>query len=161
MWSLPDWTRSGRAVGLERIEITARLTNSPKTQKSVWPKNYAKLASKSRKLERRIRARRRWYGMEDLRHDTNNAMKAMYAALEVEAAVKNHSWENIPESEKGKDKSFRKAQPGSWRDDLSPGKIKLIESITGPILSKYYLAVCDDTDPCKLCLHEHSRGCFK
>jgi hypothetical protein len=82
---------------------------------------------------------------EDLRYDTVGAMKAMYEALEVEAdeaqleaAVAKHSWARIPESEKGKDKFFRKAQPGSWRDDLSPGQVKLIEHVTGSIISKYY-----------------------
>ncbi len=82
---------------------------------------------------------------EDLRHDTVNTMKTMYAALEVEAdeaqleaAVEKHSWEKIPDSEKGRDKFFRKGQPGSWKDDLSPEQIKLIEKMTGPILSKYY-----------------------
>jgi len=82
---------------------------------------------------------------EDLRHDTVDTLKAMYRALEIEvdeaqleAAVKKHSWENIPEEDKGKDKFFRKAQPGSWRDDLSPEQIEIIEDITGPILSKYY-----------------------
>jgi hypothetical protein len=82
---------------------------------------------------------------EDLRHDTVNVLKEMYDVLEVEvdeaqieAAAAKHSWERIPESEKGKDKFFRKAQPGGWRDDLSPDQIKLIEDVTGPLLSKYY-----------------------
>jgi hypothetical protein len=82
---------------------------------------------------------------ENLRHDPVNVLKAMYDALEIEvdeaqieAAVTKHSWERIPESEKGKDKFFRKAQPGSWKDDLSPEQIRLIEGITGPLLSKYY-----------------------
>ena len=82
---------------------------------------------------------------EDLRHDTINALKAMYDALEVEAdetqieaAVVKHSWARVPEEEKGKDKFFRKAQPGSWREDLSSEQVKLIEDVTGPILSKYY-----------------------
>jgi hypothetical protein len=82
---------------------------------------------------------------EDLRHDTPNVLKAMYDALEVEAdeaqieaAVMKHSWDQIPESEKGKDKFFRKAQPGGWREDLTPDQIKLVEDITGPLLAKYY-----------------------
>jgi hypothetical protein len=49
-----------------------------------------------------------------------------------------HSWSRVPDSEKGKDKFFRKAQPEGWRDDLSTEQIKIIENITGPILSKYY-----------------------
>ena len=82
---------------------------------------------------------------EDLRYDTINVLKAMYDALEVEvdeaqleAAVAKHSWARIPEEDKGKDKFFRKAQTGSWRDDLSPEQIKIIEDTTGPLLSRYY-----------------------
>jgi len=82
---------------------------------------------------------------EDLRHDTINVLKAMYGALEVEAdearieaAVVKHSWERVPEDKKGKGKFFRKAQPGSWKKDLSPEQIEIIEDVTGPILSQYY-----------------------
>jgi GT2 family glycosyltransferase len=82
---------------------------------------------------------------EDLRHETIDVLKAMYEALEIEAdeaqleaAVLKHTWTRIPSSEKGKDKFFRKAQPEGWRDDLSPEQIRLIEDITGPILSRYY-----------------------
>jgi hypothetical protein len=82
---------------------------------------------------------------ENLRHDTVNVLKALYDALEIEVdeaqievAVTKHSWEQIPESEKGKDKFFRKAQPGGWRDDLSGDQIKIIEEITGPLISRYY-----------------------
>jgi hypothetical protein len=82
---------------------------------------------------------------EDLRYDTVEVMKGMYDELGVEVdeaqlgvAVMKHSWSRIPESEKGKSKFFRKAQPEGWREDLSPEQIKLIEDITGPILSKYY-----------------------
>ncbi len=108
-------------------------------------RDYVKIVSKVQEAYESHPGKKTLVRYEDLRHDTVNTMKAMYAALEVEAdeaqleaAVEKHSWENIPESEKGRDKFFRKAQPGSWRDDLSPGQIKLIESMTGPILSKYY-----------------------
>jgi GT2 family glycosyltransferase len=82
---------------------------------------------------------------EDLRRDTVDVLKAMYGALEVEAdeaqleaAVSKHSWTRIPSNEKGKDKFFRKAQPESWKADLSPEQIEIIEDITDPILSRYY-----------------------
>jgi len=82
---------------------------------------------------------------EDLKHDTLSALKAMYDALEVEAdeaqleaAVEKHSWDNIPEENKGKNKFFRKGQAGGWKDDLTSEQVKLIERITSPVLSKYY-----------------------
>jgi O-antigen biosynthesis protein len=82
---------------------------------------------------------------EDLRGDTLGTLKTMYGDLGIEvdesrleAAVEKHSWEQIPDSDKGLGKVYRKAQPGSWREDLSPEQITIIEKITGPVLSKYY-----------------------
>ncbi len=83
---------------------------------------------------------------EDLRQDTIGALKNMYRTLEIEfdeaqlkAAVSKHSWEHIPDSEKGSGKFYRKAQPGSWKNDLTPDQIQIIEDITGPTLSRFYL----------------------
>jgi hypothetical protein len=107
--------------------------------------DYLRVVSKVQEAYEAHPGRKALVRYEDLRHDTINVLKAMYDALEVEAdqaqieaAATKHSWEQIPESEKGKDKFFRKAQPGGWQDDLSPDQIKLIEDITGPLLSKYY-----------------------
>jgi hypothetical protein len=108
-------------------------------------KDYMRIVSKVQEAYEAHPGKKTMVRYEDLRHDTVNTMKAMYDALEVEAdeaqleaAVLKHSWAQIPESEKGKDKFFRKAQPGGWREDLSPAQIRLIESMTDPILSKYY-----------------------
>jgi hypothetical protein len=82
---------------------------------------------------------------EDLRRDTLGTLKMMYGALEIdfdeaqlEAAVAKHSWEQVPDSDKGEGKFYRKARPGSWREDLSPEQVRIIEDITGPILAKFY-----------------------
>src|SRR5215211_2624566 len=82
---------------------------------------------------------------EDLRVDTVSTLEAMYAALRIEvdesqleAAVAKHSWEQIPDSDKGSGKFYRKAAPGGWREDLSPEQIELVEDITSPILSRFY-----------------------
>jgi GT2 family glycosyltransferase len=82
---------------------------------------------------------------EDLREDTIGTLETMYGALgievdkvQLEAAVAKHSWEQIPDSVKGSGKFYRKAAPGGWREDLSPDQIKLVEDITGPILSEFY-----------------------
>jgi GT2 family glycosyltransferase len=82
---------------------------------------------------------------EDLRGDTVATLEAMYAELKIEvdrsaleAAVTKHSWENIPQSDKGSGKFYRKASPGGWREDLSATQIDLIEEITGPLLSRFY-----------------------
>jgi GT2 family glycosyltransferase len=82
---------------------------------------------------------------EDLRYDTAGAIAAMYRDLGIgfdrtrlEAAVAKHSWEQIPSADKGAGKFFRKAQPGSWREDLSADQVSLVEEITGPVLDRYY-----------------------
>jgi hypothetical protein len=82
---------------------------------------------------------------EDLRADTLGTMKRIYSTLEIPVdeqrlvrAVEKHSWENIPEEEKGEGKFYRKAMPGGWREDLTPKQVELVESITAPLLEEFY-----------------------
>jgi hypothetical protein len=82
---------------------------------------------------------------EELRADTLETMKRIYSALEIPVeegelarVVEKHSWENIPEEEKGEGKFFRKATPGGWRDDLTPEQVKTVEEITAPLLQELY-----------------------
>ena len=82
---------------------------------------------------------------EDLRADTLENMKRIYSELEIPVdegellrAVKKHSWESIPEEEKGEGKFYRKASPGGWREDLTPRQIKQVERITALLLEEYY-----------------------
>jgi hypothetical protein len=72
-------------------------------------------------------------------------MKRIYSSLgipvgdeELARVVEEHSWENIPEEEKGEGKSFRKATPGGWREDLTPEQAKMVERITAPLLEEFY-----------------------
>jgi hypothetical protein len=53
-------------------------------------------------------------------------------------AVEKHSWEYIPEEEKGEGKFYRKATPGGWREDLTPEQAKIVEEITAPLLKELY-----------------------
>ena len=82
---------------------------------------------------------------EDLRSDTLGTMKRMYGELDVPVeearlakAVEKHSWENIPEEEKGQGKFYRKATPEAWREDLTRRQVKTIERITAPLLEEFY-----------------------
>ncbi len=82
---------------------------------------------------------------EELRSDTLGTMKRMYSSLgipvdeeELARVVHKHSWENIPEEEKGEGKFYRKAQPGGWREDLTPKQAKVVERITAPLLKELY-----------------------
>jgi len=82
---------------------------------------------------------------EDLRADTLATMKRIYAGLEIAVGeeelrrvVEKHSWENIPEEEKGEGKFYRKAKPGGWREDLTPEQVEIVERITAPLLREFY-----------------------
>jgi hypothetical protein len=82
---------------------------------------------------------------EDLRADTLATMRRIYSSLGVlvderklSEAVEKHSWENVPEEKKGPGKFHRKGTPGSWREDLSPEYIEIVERITAPLLKEYY-----------------------
>jgi hypothetical protein len=82
---------------------------------------------------------------EDLRSDTLGEMERIYSTLgivvnkeELAQAVEKHSWENIPEEDKGQGKFYRKASPGSWKGDLTPQQVEIIERITAPLLKEFY-----------------------
>jgi hypothetical protein len=82
---------------------------------------------------------------EDLRADTLGTMKRIYSALEIPVneetlawAVERHSWESIPNKEKGEGKFYRKGTPGGWREDLTTKQVKIVESITAPLLKEFY-----------------------
>ena len=82
---------------------------------------------------------------EDLVADTTGTMRRLYAALEIEVnpaelakVVEKHSWENVPEEEKGEGKFYRKGRPGSWREDLTQEQARMVEEITASLLKKFY-----------------------
>ena len=82
---------------------------------------------------------------EDLRSETFETMKRIYSTLEIPVdegeltrAVEKHSWEAIPEEEKGEGKFRRKAAPGGWREDLTPEQAETVERITAPLLKEFY-----------------------
>ena len=82
---------------------------------------------------------------EDLRADTLQTMKRIYSELEIPVqetdlarSVEKHSWENIPEEEKGEGKKRRKAKPGGWREDLTARQVEIVEDITAPLLNEFY-----------------------
>ena len=82
---------------------------------------------------------------EDLLADTLGAMGRVYSELGIEAggdalarAVEKHSWEAIPEDMKGQGKFYRKASPGGWEDDLTPGQVEIVEEICAPLMEGFY-----------------------
>ncbi len=82
---------------------------------------------------------------EELRKDALGTMKRMYSELGIEVnegelaqVVEKHSWENIPEENKGEGKFYRKATPGGWREDLTPEQAEIVERVTAPLLKELY-----------------------
>ena len=82
---------------------------------------------------------------EELRADPLGTMRHTFEALglpaeeeELARVVEEHSWENVPEDEKGEGKFLRKATPGSWREDLTPQQVEIVERIAAPILEEFY-----------------------
>jgi hypothetical protein len=82
---------------------------------------------------------------EDLRADTLGEMGRLYSVLgipvdeeELRRAVDEHSWENVPEGEKGRGKFYRRGTPGSWREDLTPGQVEVVEKATASLLERFY-----------------------
>ena len=137
-----DSFREGSWARQNRDYSTAEKLNAH-TQRLA--EDYVRMVSKVQEAYDGHPGKKAFVRYEDLRYDTINVLKTMYDALEVEvdeaqleAAVAKHSWARIPDEKKGKDKFFRKAQTGSWREDLSPEQIKIIEDTTGALLSRYY-----------------------
>lgn len=82
---------------------------------------------------------------EDLRSDTVYEMRRIYSTLgirvdeeELRRAVEKHSWENVPEGEKGRGKFYRKGTPGGWKEDLTPRQAKAVERITATLIEEFY-----------------------
>jgi hypothetical protein len=80
---------------------------------------------------------------DDLRTRTLGTMRDLCAALELPVTeqrlaqvVEKHSFENIPQRERGEGKFYRKATSGGWKDDLTPEQAKIVEDITAPLINE-------------------------
>jgi hypothetical protein len=82
---------------------------------------------------------------EDLLADTVGEMRRVYAELglpldqkQLSRAVERHSWENIPEEQKGEGKFYRRAEPGGWKEELTEKQVQIVEEVAAPILEEFY-----------------------
>ncbi len=108
-------------------------------------KRYLVVMGKAKEAYDAHRGRKTLVRYEELRADTLGTMKRMYSELgipvdeeELARVVERHSWENIPEEEKGEGKFYRKASPGGWREDLTPEQAEAVERVTAPLLKELY-----------------------
>jgi hypothetical protein len=118
-------------------------------QPDVWVRrraqNYVRHAGKARDAYETHKGPKVLIRYEELRDDTLGTMKRLYSTLGIEVgggdlarAVEKHAWENIPEKEKGQGKFYRKATPGGWREDLTPGQVEIVEQVSAPLLKEFY-----------------------
>lgn len=80
---------------------------------------------------------------EDLRHHTIDELGKLYKFIEVSinskelhSIIEQFSYENVPNSEKGKGKFVRSAKPGGWRDNFNDEEKKLMHSLMEKRLQK-------------------------
>jgi hypothetical protein len=119
------------------------------TQPDTWVKrraqNHVRHAGKAKQAYDEHEGPKIMVRYEELRADTLGTMRRIYSTLEIPVdenqlarAVEKHSWENIPDEKKGEGKFYRKATPGSWKEDLTPEQIKIVENVTAPLLKELY-----------------------
>ena len=82
---------------------------------------------------------------EELKGDTLGTVRRLCVELGLPAeegrlarVVADHSWENVPEGEKGSGKFHRKASTGGWREDLTEPQARTIQEITDPLVRELY-----------------------
>jgi len=59
-----------------------------------------------------------------------------FQANNYKKIVNDHSFKNIPESEKGFGKRKRSASPGRWRENFTEEEVKIMHEVMGPMLRK-------------------------
>ncbi len=78
---------------------------------------------------------------EDLRADPGGVLADLCDDLgiattseRVREIADDHSFEGVPESRRGDGERIRRAEPGSWRQNLSPAERAAVSRIIGPKL---------------------------
>ena len=132
----------------ERREVqrsTSKQARNPNVYVRMRANSYVQQIEKTWQAYRAHGGRKVMVRYEDLRADTLQTMKRIYSELEIPVqqtelarSVEKHSWENIPEEEKGEGKKRRKAKPGGWREDLTTRQVEIVEDITAPLLNEFY-----------------------
>ena len=119
--------------------------NDPDTFVRNRSRKYLQHAGNAKKAYEAHRGPKVLVRYEDLRTNTLETMKRIYSTLgivivegKLARVVEKHSWENVPEENKGEGKFYRKATPGGWREDLTPEQARIVEKVTAPLLAEFY-----------------------
>ena len=136
-----------RREGSEDWRRRTRADKDPDTFIRNRSQKYLQHASSAKRAYDAHKGKKVFVRYEELRADTLGTMRRMYSELgipvdegELARVVEKHSWENIPEEEKGEGKFYRKATPGGWREDLTPEQAETVERITSPLMKELYPA---------------------
>jgi LPS sulfotransferase NodH len=132
----------------ERREVqrsTSKQARNPNVYVRMRANSYVQQIEKTWQAYRAHGGRKVMVRYEDLRADTLQTMKRIYSELEIPVqetdlarSVEKHSWEKIPEEEKGEGKFHRKAKPGGWREDLTARQAEIVEGVAGSLLRELY-----------------------
>ena len=142
-----DARRTGgwRHESRRKWEPESPVDKDPNAFVRIWSNGYLDSVSLAKQAYDAHEGRKVLVRYEDLRADTLETMRRIYSELgilvddeELLRAVEKHSWENISEEEKGEGKFYRKASPGSWREDLTAEQAEIVERITAPLLEEFY-----------------------
>ncbi len=138
-----SWTSKHRMWGGKRKETKA--DTDPDAFVRVRAQVYLQDVGNAKEAYEAHKGRKVLVKYENLRADTSAAMKHIYAGLDIPVreeelarVVEKHSWEKVPEEEKGEGKFYRKAEPGGWREDLTPEQVEIVERITASLLDEFY-----------------------
>ena len=143
-----SWLYERRSRGQEDDQLADR---EPDTAVERRARRYLKDVGGAKRAYDAHKGRKALVRYEELRKDPLEQMQRLYAELGIEVdkkelirSVEKHSWENIPEEQKGEGRFYRKASPGGWREELTPKQVEIVERITAPLLEEFYP---DEEDP--------------
>ena len=136
-WIHEDWKKRGAESGLADSDPDAFVSKYVQVNRESM--NNARKAYESHEGPKAL------ITYEDLRAETFSTMKRTLTDLkldfdeaELSRVIKQHSWENIPEGEKGQDKFYRKATPEGWKEDLSAEQIRMVEEAFTSLIREFY-----------------------
>jgi hypothetical protein len=100
----------------------------------VFRTNEVRRAYEAHDPERRVMVR-----YEELRADTPAELERICSVIglpagSAERIAERHSFEQVPEENRGESKAIRSASPGSWRENLTREEREAVQEIMGPTL---------------------------
>lgn len=147
-----SWMDADREGGWRRERLDGRTPDrstvadkDPLAYAEEMANHYARGVGKAMEAYENHRGAKVLVRYEELRSDALTTMRRILAELGVPVddarlarVVGEHSWERVPEEQKGEGKFHRKARPGSWREDLTPEQAATVEKVTAPLLEELY-----------------------